>query len=441
MTKRIWQVSAVLGLFLMSMAGWAGASSQPPPAQGPPVAAPDAPGAFFITFFRRALEDQGNEIFAKNNDCEDADGLVIPGCSKNPHKLSWASGARPTECGYDCVGPPSRTVTRHVNRPNERIVRLSSRLEFHLDVNNSPFSRRIITNVDLIASCRGWREGDGRVALRVASQPPFIEGGGGFGSFFENVLDFFSAGALSSFIDAKIRAKLGMGETTSEQLPFRCRSLGAFNNFSSGNFSFDAVIWDFPEPPSPIIVFGAGEALSGAVVVTLERIRRKKTLSAVDVATPVGFEFYVNGAFVAVPGTDSLVIPVDGERDLGDVQVRLPLGSLESLQLLVADSLGGAGWSQFDSSTNFGKGSHVLRTHRTELIPVGSLPGVSILQPPPALPGLGMPADLQLRFGPLGGPPGSNKPTPIDVRDFEIEYSISVFRPEIFAPVVGGASG
>ena len=45
---------------------------------------------------------------------------------------SWAEGARPLECGYDCVTPPSMRATVHLDWRNQYFARIRANLKFEV---------------------------------------------------------------------------------------------------------------------------------------------------------------------------------------------------------------------------------------------------------------------------------------------------------------------
>jgi hypothetical protein len=369
---------------------WASSALAAPPPQGPPPASVDG-DSFPFTVIRAILETEGDQVIASNN-------------QSSPHKLSWASGARPTQCGHACFGQPAMTATRHRDRPNENIARVFARLVFDLDINNSPFNRRIITNVTVNGFCEGWREGNGNIRFRVKVDPPFVDEPG----LLESIADFVALPLnLSRRIEDGIRAQLGSGGSTTQDLPARCRSLGVF---AVGNPASDAVVWD---PPLPPLRFPAAELALEQASVRFESIQRLQTLSSVDPARDITFDFYVNGRLLPVPLSGELTLAPSATHTLQEVAITLPADGMESLQIIVADSLGGANFEHFERNSGFPSGRRALRTVRTELVPVGG----------------------------IGGLPGSNKPTPIIIQDFQVNYTVRVGERVLAQPEADGGGG
>jgi hypothetical protein len=303
-------------------------------------------------------------------------------------------------------------------------------MDFDLDIDNLPFSRRIRTNLTLNVMCNGWRDGSGDIDVFVKVDPPFIADGGGP---LEDILDFVLLPLdLSNRIDAKIRENLGSGGTQPVDFSSDCRTLGVFSNADTGNFNFDAVVWDPPQTRRFPFPLPEMNPVGGHVDVTFESIKRKPTLSQVDTDAGVFFDFYVNGQPLGVPQIGTYTIAPGMTQSLQDVTIRLPTADLDSLQIIVSDSLGGAGWVQFDKQAGLGKGTRVLLTHRTEVLPVGYPPGGGggDLPTDPGAPDPGGPQYPAV----IGGLPGADKPTPIDVHEFEISVSIKVTRPDVAHP-------
>jgi hypothetical protein len=350
----------------------------PPVPQGPPTASAAAGGGFSMLFIREILRASGETTLADHNE-------------HSPHKLSWAPGANPLLCS-NCISSPFLSATTNLDRPNNVVARVDARLEFDLDVDNNPFSRRVITPVEFIASCSGWQHGDGIAKIIARVGKPYIEGG----SILESIIDFFSPWGLSAFIDNKIAAKLPGGSQSSIERG-ACTSLGVYTDNGSIIESFT---WDEPALQSILDSFQIeATGQTEKVVLTLHSIRRKPSLSLQDDADPVNFVFFVNGKFIDVPMVAQLIFPIGSEVSLGDFRVTFPKENLRSLQLIVSYDLGGVGWVQHNESEGFALGHQLLVPHRHEY---HSSPS-------------GFPKPL--------------KPTVTNIKEFEIDYSVTVWRP------------
>lgn len=352
----------------------------PPPPQGPPPSSTDANGGIAVLFIRDLIQRSGDVAIAKHN-------------QNNAHKLSWHSGSKPMECA-DCMTSPSMTTSKRLDQPNYRAAHLSTNLVFDLDINNSPFSRRIITPVEVIASCNDWQSGTGTSKLSIRVGVPYIEGG----STLESIIDFFLPWGLSAHIDNEIRKNLPGGSSSAIQTQ-ECTSLGVFTDNGS---QFESFTWDRPIPPSILDTIHSNVRVNMPTVkLTLNAIRRVPSISnSDDFTTPVSFEIYVNGKFLPPSEITSLIIPETGTALINDTKISFPTSSLNSLQLIIRDSAAGTAWVQFNAAQNFGEGTHKLKTHRHIFLPVPQ------------------------------GSPTPNKPFPSDVREFELEFTIDKFQPE-----------
>ena len=392
--------AVIVTLLMFSGQSWAlTLPHDPPPPQGPPPTEINDVSSLLVIFIRDVLEDEGDMVIDEHN-------------MSSPHKLSWAPGARPIECGYNCVGPPFMTSTRFLDQPNQNIAQIFAHLDFDIDINNLPFTRRIRTNITIRAACSGWRDGSGEINVFVDVDPPFIIDNGGASGLIEDILDFlFLPFNLSNQIEARIEAGLGAGSSSSAPVPSGdCRSLSVFSNTQSGRFSLDQILWNQPER-EPIIGVVGEISQEAHITAQFESITRKQTLSALGTETDLSFVLYINGQPIFIPQAGTMNIPPGATRSLQNVGATFTNDSdFDTLQIIVADSLGGAGWQQFDEASQYGEGSQLLYTHRTEIVPIGSTFDLS---------------------GINGGP---SKPTPIDVHEFEVAYSVNVTNPGVLAP-------
>lgn len=357
----------------------------PPPPQGPPQPSTNTNGGLAVVFLRDLIQRSGDEAILKHNE-------------ENDHKLSWHSGSKPLECG-DCMSSPFMTTSKSLYQPNYRVARVRTNLKFDLDIDNSPFSRQIITPIEVTVSCNEWQSGKGRIKLLVRTDTPYIAGG----STLESIIDFFLPWGLSSHIDNEIRKRLPGGSSSMFQEQ-KCISLGVFTDAQSSQF--ESFTWDRPAPVSvldtmPVTV----DQHTPKVKLTINAIRRVQTpvSNSHDFTTPVSFEIYVNGKFLPATELTNLIIPETGTVIIEDTKINFPTNSLNSLQLIVRDSVSGSAWVQFNAAQNFGKGTHKLKTHR----------------------------HIYLNLPAPNGSPTPLKPLPTDVREFELEFTINKIQQVI----------
>ena len=112
----------------------------------------------------------------------------------------------------------------------------------------------------------------------------------------------------------------------------------------------------------------------------------------------------MNGEIVGIPQAGTVTMQPGTSLSLEDVSTSVEIGNAESLQIIVSDSLGGAGWIEFRADTRYGEGTHVLHTHRDDVLPADTFPG---------------------------SPGGRNqRPTYYDAHEFEITFTIDWIESE-----------
>jgi hypothetical protein len=404
MSRKNWQpllgITTLILVGMLFLAACNGAPSSasagphdPPPPQGPPLTTDglNADGELQINLIRSILQTEGDTVIADFN-------------ADSDHELSWSSGARPTQCGYDCVGPPIISTTRFLDQPNQYVATLRARFDFNLDIENVgidgtdlvPFDRTIRTNISIQVACSGWRDGSGEIQVLTRNDPPFIVDDTGL---VEDTLDFLLLPVnLSGSINARIENQLSSGGSGELDFSRVCRSLGVNSNFSTGASQFDSIFWEEPETSSVISLL-PNTFEAEHIVVTLQSIKRNNTTTLMDTSAGVFFDIYFNGQLIWVPSSDTVQIAPGDELTLDDVFVRIPSKDLADLQIIFADSLGGSGWMMFDREDDYGEGGRTLPTHRTEVQPADSIP---------------LPTEL----------PGSNKPVKVDLHEFELVFEM-----------------
>jgi hypothetical protein len=381
---------------VLGAAGSAVAQQGPPP-QGPRLLSDPAAldGGLSVNVIRSVLQQQGDEVIESFNGSSD-------------HQLSWSSGAEPVDCGYECVGPPGISATDHLDQPNQYVATIRGHLDFDIDIDDVPFDRTIRTNVTIDVICSGWRDGSGSVVVVARADPPFIAGDTGL---VEDILDFVLLPAnLSRAISDGVEAQLPGGSLSSTALGSECDSLGVVSNYESGDWGYDSVYWQEP-PDRPFGLLRPGQTLLFEMVtVDLASVARRQTLSTQDAGQGVYFDIYVNGQFVGVPGNGFIELAPGQSTPLDLAPIVLSARDADDLQVILVDSLGGSGWAAFGRDEGYGEGEHTLTTHRTEF------------RPPPDLPD-------------IGGFPGSTKPVPFDVQEFELLFTVDYIpRPTVLEP-------
>ena len=332
--------------------------------------------------------------------------------------VHWASGARPLQCGEDCVGRPFLTQTEFVTRPNLRRVGLRGTLRFVLD-GPGPIDRDLTYGDDVDMTCmaeNGARTGT--FAVTVDVHDPVV----GDPGLFESVLDFFGSGNVSALVEARINQELTSVGVVSQALG-PCQSVGVFRGDSPNEaFTSDGALYD-PAPTGSGRVAGRGpvaEAVSSRDRATVHflRIIRKPFPPTGGAGQPTPgsleegqFEVFLNGVRVVLPppsptATGGIELPPEsGVVELGYCRT-VDVTDFDRLQVLFVNGLGGAVWSQIGRAEDFGVDiAHRMTTGRTVLVP-GS-PG------PP---------------NPITGVPTQSKPQSLTVREFELAYAVT-FAP------------
>ena len=335
---------------------------EPPPPRGAPPAVLESEGhAEYLIFYRHALEAAGDSVLQSINE-------------KTDFAASWAEGARPLKCGYDCVSPPSMSATVHLDWPNQYFARISAHLKF--EVSRFEVAHRTIhVPVEVHFYCQNWESGNGQIQIYVVPGRPWADGG----SLLEAALDFILMPLnISRRIDTELRRRLETLSLPGETLTPRdsaCRSLGVLSFFAEDHPQFDAILWDRPEPTRPMFA----RRMFQPATVTFMSVKRLQTPAwaseQVEEDEPVGFFAYVNGQQLEFPVT----IPV-GELDLNTNETatleeaaisfaRPGAGkTFETLQVIIVSSTGSVAWAEFGSNENFGAGLHILTTRRWGLV-------------------------------------------------------------------------
>jgi hypothetical protein len=200
--------------------------SRPPPIPVPPTPSPNATGAFYLIYYRGALENAGNQVIQKYNS------------SGKKGSLSW-NGASPLRCGRACVGAPEPPYQYQAGDI------AYGWLNFHWCCYGLwPFevSKDFSIQTRIGAVCEGWQTGQGQLTLRSSVDPYAYPAGG---NWLADLIDFFgrnyTTDEMVKLINQQLPGFVGKGSST---MNFgTCRSLGvSVDRDSSGKF--DAFVWD-----------------------------------------------------------------------------------------------------------------------------------------------------------------------------------------------------
>jgi hypothetical protein len=393
--------------------------SAPAPLQFPTLPTPEATGMLPMSAVRNGLELAGSAELCKILTREaDPDAVIPPGftfaqcdpaiaakVNSRSGSIRWASGARPSECGGNCVGRPFHGQTWSLDRPNRRFVSVLGRLTFTaLNVGPTPFDRDVTFPVEVRLQCSiegGGTRGEVRVSA-VVSQPFADEPG-----FVESLADFFLGPlSLSRSIEDGIRAAVGGGGTMPGPSLGPCTSFGAILDPESR--TFDSFAWNVPRPlPQKVLT---DTRLGSTATIVFDSIVRHRTLeTSPPPAGPLQFLVYVNGNPALIPRIGTLDLPPGGRHDQTYCRT-VDVAGAEALQILFVDNLGGAVWSQFPRGADFGNGPPRTMTTGRQYFESPRPPFEGVPQPP-----------------------GGNKPQAFVAREFEVRYHID-FQPLLVAP-------
>jgi hypothetical protein len=392
-------------------------NSAPPPLQFPALASanPDGQLPFQLSSMaglRFQIEQAGNlglcEHYMHEAHLTVPPNLTFDQCpaniqaqiNMNMGQVTWADGARPTQCGRNCVGPPFMSQSQQLTQPNFRFGDLYGHLTYAIDV-PGPFNRTVTYFFEIHARCDippGQKAGVIRVDTSV--EPPVPDDP----STLEQITDLVLLPLdISNRITAGIQDQLSsVGGSTNTVDNGACRSIGAAAQ-DPANWPFDAFVWDKPGTARTTVV---SDALTrGTVTVYFDRIIRHQTLISDTTSDPFTFRVYLNGISGPLPRTGEIDLAPNGVSTQAFCKT-IDVTGAESLQILFTASTGGAVWSQFASGASYGAGaSRSMTTGQIVVLPARS--------------------------------PGQ-KPQPFMNREFELQYHIEYQPP---ASVVAGGGG
>ena len=309
--------------------------------------------------------------------------------------VQWQEGARPTECGGECVGRPNMSQTTHTDRPNVVYAMLYGHLGFTID---TTFNRDVTYFFEAQFHCvmDPDRRGGG-LQVRVAFGQPVLSESG----WLESIANFAALPFnISRAVEAGMRASLSGVGPTSTGTGDRCVSVGPKRADSA---VYDQII--FRQPAR-----GVRPLDERAPVTTVGRLATVRFLGVTRKPPPFGytppqeagsFQVYLNGATVVFPDLPELQLPPSGGSTPLNLCRTIDVGGVDRLQVIFANSHGGGVWSQFAEHERFGAGPARRMTTGRSVVVAGRqpLPG----EPPQ---------------------PGGNRPSSVILREYELLYSI-----------------
>ncbi len=339
--------------------------------------------------------------------------------------VHWESeSSRPTKCGLDCVSRPFLNQTYNVGRPNVRRASLHGHLHLFVEPEGDyvPNNRSVSLPFDAFFECstaNGARNGTFRAEIDFGF--PIV----GDPGFWESVVNALLAPAnVSARTESGIRRQLSNFGSRSEST-IECASIGASRPANSAD---DSATFDFVKAGRAPTVRGDVAQLRDQATIEFLRIKRNPLpgLIAPEIARPGDpaagqFSVFLNGLERFLP-PEGLALPPEGGSAGINYCTTIDMTGADRLQIIFANDLGGAVWSQFYPAENFGAGQpRTMTTGRTVVVP-------------------GIP-----RFDPVTGRTEPAKPEARLLTEFELLYRITytprpdvVAQPPAAAPPTGG---
>jgi hypothetical protein len=194
----------------------------------PPAPSQNATGAFYLIYYRAALENIGNQMIQAYN------------TSGNTGSLSW-NGPSPLQCGHACVEAPEP--------PDQywAFDRAWGHINLHWEAGWGPFSvgKDFTIDTELDAVCDDWQTGLGRLKLTFVVWPTALAGDS---NWLADIIDFFDNNYTTDWLINSVNQQLGGDDGISTTDLGLCRSLGVSLDQTSGKGTFDAFVWDVPSP-------------------------------------------------------------------------------------------------------------------------------------------------------------------------------------------------
>ncbi len=207
---RATHAAAAILFLLLCLLAWPTAArgqenlvSPPVPLQWPRIERGQRPNRNFpIRLLRVSLEDGVNTMLCKQL-MKEADEPIpadftfslCPAEFRNTialrqGKVRWAPGAKPSECGTNCVHRPFMTTSSAFDKPNTNFAMLFGHLDL-LVTAKTLFTRRVSFGYEAKFECI-TKPGDkeGVFTVRVVFDRPVVGGGG----VFESVINFLYTG-------------------------------------------------------------------------------------------------------------------------------------------------------------------------------------------------------------------------------------------------------
>jgi hypothetical protein len=274
---------------------------------------------------------------------------------------------------------PWLDATQYPDRPNEHFVRVPYMMTFYVhDIQKHtsvgwvgvPVERHISLAINMFTFCDKWQTGQGNLKLVSDVQKPYLENDQGT---LEEVVNFFVANTLTSYIDSQVRQQLTQPANTSVNLPGQCDALGAFAG-QANDPTDDTIQFSFHKPRT--VVATGGLTVFDTVTVKLLSLKR---LAAHDMHGAVlynpveapALEFYANYQHYYAP----LSSLQEGQQvTLNVPPFALPRPGGSDILVLISNIIQNvaintqptdSAFRVFDKGTNFGNGTQTIRIQKS----------------------------------------------------------------------------
>jgi hypothetical protein len=280
--------------------------------------------------------------------------------------VHWKDGAQPTGCGSSCMDAPLVLQTLNLGTPNVRYASVSGKLGFDADLPAPLGTRGLIFYLHVDFKCdipAGMRTGELNMTSTV--DPPYIEGPGVDESIIAALLDvsgvYIFTGHLSDLVTQGIKDSLGpqASSTTSTGADLKgCSSIGVTNE------DIPSFLWDVPKRSITAVGANAVKTRADLHFDHITNLMPPDDPHTTMIPRPIpNLTLYVNGVPAHIPFPNKNARSYDPK-----VCVTFPMDGADRLQVLLNDGAGGAIWSEFSPTENFGSGSHSLVTVRNVVV-------------------------------------------------------------------------
>jgi hypothetical protein len=276
------------------------------------------------------------------------------------------------------VWSPWLDATQYTDRPNEHFVRVPYMMTFYVhDIQKHtslgwvgvPVERHISQSIDMLTFCDKWQIRQGNLKLVSDIQKPYLEDDQGT---LEEVVNFFVANTLTSYIDSQVRQQLTQPANVSVSLPGQCDSLGAYAG-QPNDLTDDTIQFSYHKPLT--VVATGGLTVFDQVTVKLLSLKR---LAAHDMHGAVLYKAVEAPALEFYANYQHYYAPLSSLQEGHQVTFNVPPFALarpggSGLVVLISNIIQNvaintqptdSAFRVFDQNTNFGNGTQTMRIQK-----------------------------------------------------------------------------